>query len=254
MHALFKCDVLRDHVLTPKVLADLMGCLAVNSLEVSRLSALPSSTNSPSISNHNGRKSTINNSDRSLGVEDGTWFGPVARPKEVLAALAKANEALGLSFPGDAERALAGLRVSFCGLFPIHNLMNHSCVPNTRPHSALEGRSDTIVIVAAKPIEKGDEVLCSYAPPALSASETRAFLSAKYGFDCRVNSAILIRKVEASRIVNGLIDYSIVYCVCSALDAAQMTRANSPAVRVNGGRQSSSGRWLSNCGLAASNN
>ncbi|KAL5573268.1 hypothetical protein UlMin_022865 [Ulmus minor] len=68
--------------------------------------------------------------------------------------------------------------------FPLQSCMNHSCSPNAKAFKREEDRDGQAIILALKPIRRGDEVTISYVDEELPFEERQALL-ADYGFKCR---------------------------------------------------------------------
>ncbi|KAF8649563.1 hypothetical protein HU200_064257 [Digitaria exilis] len=67
--------------------------------------------------------------------------------------------------------------------FPLQSCMNHSCCPNAKAFKRDEDKDGHAVILAIKPISKGEEITISYIDEDLSYEERQAQL-ADYGFTC----------------------------------------------------------------------
>ncbi|KAG2574951.1 histone-lysine N-methyltransferase ATXR2-like isoform X2 [Panicum virgatum] len=67
--------------------------------------------------------------------------------------------------------------------FPLQSCMNHSCCPNAKAFKRDEDKDGHAVILALKPISKGEEITVSYIDEDLSYEERQAQL-ADYGFTC----------------------------------------------------------------------
>ncbi|KAG2569014.1 histone-lysine N-methyltransferase ATXR2-like isoform X2 [Panicum virgatum] len=67
--------------------------------------------------------------------------------------------------------------------FPLQSCMNHSCCPNAKAFKRDEDKDGHAVILALKPISKGEEITISYIDEDLSYEERQAQL-ADYGFTC----------------------------------------------------------------------
>ncbi|OEL12783.1 Histone-lysine N-methyltransferase ATXR2 [Dichanthelium oligosanthes] len=77
------------------------------------------------------------------------------------------------------------LTISLAGtaFFPLQSCMNHSCCPNAKAFKRDEDKDGHAVILALKPISKGEEITISYIDEDLSYEERQAQL-ADYGFTC----------------------------------------------------------------------
>jgi hypothetical protein len=67
--------------------------------------------------------------------------------------------------------------------FPLQSCMNHSCCPNAKAFKRDEDKDGHAVILALKPISKGEEITISYIDEDLSYEERQVQL-ADYGFTC----------------------------------------------------------------------
>ncbi|CAN6240994.1 unnamed protein product [Urochloa humidicola] len=67
--------------------------------------------------------------------------------------------------------------------FPLQSCMNHSCCPNAKAFKRDEDKDGHAVILALRPISKGEEITISYIDEDLSYEERQAQL-ADYGFTC----------------------------------------------------------------------
>ncbi|KAJ3693637.1 hypothetical protein LUZ60_009117 [Juncus effusus] len=67
--------------------------------------------------------------------------------------------------------------------FPIQSCMNHSCCPNAKAFKRDEDKDGHAIIIAQKPIPKGDEIRISYIDEEADYEERQAML-ADYGFTC----------------------------------------------------------------------
>ncbi|ESR60738.1 Histone-lysine N-methyltransferase ATXR2 [Citrus sinensis] len=67
--------------------------------------------------------------------------------------------------------------------FPLQSCMNHSCCPNAKAFKREEDRDGQAVIIAQRPICKGEEVTISYIDEDLPYGERQTLL-ADYGFRC----------------------------------------------------------------------
>ncbi|KAK3633406.1 hypothetical protein LTR56_015821 [Elasticomyces elasticus] len=70
-------------------------------------------------------------------------------------------------------------------VLPKMSRVNHSCTPNTEK-AADDDDKDIEILVAAKPIAKGEEVFLGYLgfPASMTRTVRTKLLSARYGFDC----------------------------------------------------------------------
>ncbi|CAO2036612.1 unnamed protein product, partial [Urochloa humidicola] len=67
--------------------------------------------------------------------------------------------------------------------FPLQSCMNHSCCPNAKAFKRDEDKDGHAVILALRPISKGEEITISYIDEDLSYEERQEQL-ADYGFTC----------------------------------------------------------------------
>lgn len=75
-----------------------------------------------------------------------------------------------------------GKSTSLRALFPLGALTNHQCVPNTRHIVNAEGE---LLVYAAVPIAKGEEITMSYADVIWDTQMRRQFLLATKHFACQ---------------------------------------------------------------------
>ncbi|KAM3745073.1 hypothetical protein ACB098_06G098600 [Castanea mollissima] len=68
--------------------------------------------------------------------------------------------------------------------FPLQSCINHSCCPNAKAFKREEDKDGQAIIIALKPICKGEEVTISYVDEELPFEERQALL-ADYGFKCK---------------------------------------------------------------------
>ncbi|EYU24807.1 hypothetical protein ABFS82_13G019400 [Erythranthe guttata] len=73
--------------------------------------------------------------------------------------------------------------------FPLQSCMNHSCIPNAKAFKREEDRDGQAIIVALRPILKGEEITISYIDEDLTYEERQELL-ADYGFTCKCPKCI----------------------------------------------------------------
>lgn len=73
--------------------------------------------------------------------------------------------------------------------YTLQSCMNHSCRPNARAFKRDEDRDGHAVLLALRPIKKGEEVTISYIDEDASLEERRAAL-ADYAFLCRCSRCL----------------------------------------------------------------
>ncbi|CAL9043419.1 unnamed protein product [Musa banksii] len=69
------------------------------------------------------------------------------------------------------------------GFYPLQSCMNHSCCPNAKAFKRDEDKDGQAIIIAARPIVKGEEITISYIDEDLPYDERQTLL-ADYGFGC----------------------------------------------------------------------
>ncbi|TMW44033.1 hypothetical protein DOY81_010886, partial [Sarcophaga bullata] len=72
-------------------------------------------------------------------------------------------------------------------LFPLAGLLNHLCTPNANHHFE---NGETIVISAARPIAKGEEIVTSYTKLLWSTMARKVFLAMTKHFMCNCDRCL----------------------------------------------------------------
>ncbi|XP_037812856.1 SET domain-containing protein SmydA-8-like [Lucilia sericata] len=81
----------------------------------------------------------------------------------------------------EGRSCVGGHEVLVRALFPLAGLLNHKCTPNANHHFE---DGETIVLTAARPIAKGEEIVMAYAKLLWSTLARRVFLAMTKQFIC----------------------------------------------------------------------